>query len=236
MRGLGGEQSSSLMLALRTDKLSEKHGRSGMPASGGKQASTTQYSTSNKRDGRMKQTASGELASSSGHYTSASDGYQATGAHYGSGNGGSRQGGNGSDYGGRGVRHTSATGRGQDDLGLSRMTLRGGSPNRGPSSGQTIYELYLTVYGRGLDPNNRSHWTFMICRRGDHFGDRHHVTLINLEALLNMYEVREGSLLESQQCEGRCLLAVCNAEQRQQGIQAMQDEPPPRDGRRRCQD
>jgi hypothetical protein len=113
------------------------------------------------------------------------------------------------------------------------MTLRDGSPNRGPSSGQTIHELYLTVYGRGLDPNNRSYWAFMICRRDNNFGDRHHVTLMNLQGLLYMYEVREGSLLESQQCEGRSLLAVWDAEQRQQGIQAMQDEPPPRDGRRR---
>lgn len=236
MLSSGGEQISSLMLGLGTDKLSNKHGRSRMPASGAREASSTQYPTSKKRDERMKQDASGKLASSSGHCTSASDGYQANGAHYGSGNGGSRQGDDGSDYGGRGVRHTSATGRGQDDLGLSRMTLRGLSPNRGPSSGQSTYELYLTVYGRGLDPKNRLHWAFMVCRCGDDFGDRHHVTLINREALLYMYEVREGSLLESEQCEGRCLLAVWNAEQRQQEIQAMQDEPPPRDGRRRCQD
>jgi len=76
----------------------------------------------------------------------------------------------------------------------------------------------------------------MICRRGDNFGDRHNVILINLEGLLFMYEARQGLLLESQECEGRCLLAVWNGEQRLQGIQAMRDEPPPRDGRRRCQD
>jgi hypothetical protein len=48
-----------------------------------------------------------------------------------------------------------------------------------------------------------------------------------------MCEVREGS---DQQSEGRCLPAVWNSEQRQQGIQAMRDEPPLREGRRWCQD
>jgi len=86
-----------------------------------------------RSDGRMEQNASGKLASSGRHYTSASDGYQATGGHHGSENGGSRQGGDGSNYGDHGVRHASATGRGQDYLGLGMMTLQARSPNRGPS-------------------------------------------------------------------------------------------------------
>jgi hypothetical protein len=198
--------------------------------------STTQYSTSNQRDGPTEQSTSGDQVSSGRHYSSASDEHQTTEAHHGSHPGGTRQEGDGSNHGDRDAGRISATGRGQGDSGSGMITLHTRSPNRGPSSGQNIYELYLTVSGRGLDPNNRSHWAFMISRRGDNFGDLHNVVLINLEALLFMYEVREGSLLDSQECEGYCLLAVWNNEQRQQGIQAIKDEPPPRDGRSRCQD
>jgi hypothetical protein len=98
------------------------------------------------------------------------------------------------------------------------------------------YELSIIVEGRGLDPNNRSHWAFMISRQGDSFGDRLNVVLLDRTNLRYIREVRSAVLMKSPQTEGRCILAVWNSQQRQKGVEVIQKEPAPHDGKRRCQD
>jgi hypothetical protein len=181
--GSGGKQSSNSMHGSRADRLGDKHGRGGMHALNRKQAPTTPYTTRQKHDGRMKQNAGGTHGNSNGCHISASNGYR-EGVRCGSGNDSSRPGDDGSCYGGRDIRHTGTTRGGQDDLGLDGMNLRGGSPSHRPSSRETLYEHFLTVYGRKLDPNNRSHWAFMICCRSENFGNRYHLTLISREAFI----------------------------------------------------
>lgn len=98
------------------------------------------------------------------------------------------------------------------------------------------YELSITVDGRGLDPNNRSHWAFMICEEGKDYGERLQVALLDRATLRYMFEMRSTVVLRSAQGEGRCVITSWNAQQRQKAMELIRAEEAPCDGKRRCQD
>lgn len=192
-----------------------------------------------RRDGDLeKQNSENTLVSSSGQYCSNSE-RNGTRVGHGDRDVGCREEHTCYDSGGRDEQYSGNDRYSQDDFSssqCSRTIQTNGSPSCGPSSGETLYELSITVSGRGLDPDDRSHWASMICRAGESFGDRLHVTLLDLQSLTYMFEVRSAVSLRDNQCEGRCTLAVWNSQQRQGGIKLIQNEPVPRDGRSRCQD
>ena len=101
------------------------------------------------------------------------------------------------------------------------------------------YQLSITVFGLGEDPNHRSHWGFTLHQPSTGIIDLLHVRLIDLDKLWYQFEPRLGTNLAdlaTMQAMGMCRLAQLNHQQRQQVIQVIGNEPAPRDGSRRCQD
>jgi hypothetical protein len=98
------------------------------------------------------------------------------------------------------------------------------------------YELSIVVYGPGTDPRYRSDWGFMIHRTGDDYGELLHTSLIDLDRLWYQFEDRSGAPLVSQQSEGRFQTATLEDGKRIEAKRIISEEPPPRDGKKRCQD
>ncbi|KAI9756471.1 MAG: hypothetical protein M1815_003569 [Lichina confinis] len=98
------------------------------------------------------------------------------------------------------------------------------------------YELSIGVFGPGKDPNNRSHWAFVVSKPGDAIGDRLHVVLLDRNSLRYVFEIRSGVPIKSLQSEGRCVITVWDSVQRQKGVHVIESELAPQDGKRRCQD
>ena len=97
------------------------------------------------------------------------------------------------------------------------------------------YLLSIIVYGRGDDPNHRSHWAFAIHRPGSELCSLYHVYLIG-EGLIYQFEERSGQPLESQSSEGYFLVGHIKASNYTRTKQILSQEPAPRNGRDRCQD
>lgn len=97
------------------------------------------------------------------------------------------------------------------------------------------YELSVTVYGPGTDPQYRSHWGMMISETGHPYGELLHVKLIDLPTLRYQFETR-NSLLMSASCEGRWRIASLTYEQRIRAKEIISNEMAPTDGKSRCQD
>ncbi|KZF25861.1 hypothetical protein L228DRAFT_113 [Xylona heveae TC161] len=93
------------------------------------------------------------------------------------------------------------------------------------------YELSIGVYGRGLDPQHRSHWGFLICRRGSEFGRLIHVALIDANRLIYQHDERDPQLFKSQSCEGRLNIGTMSASICEQVKNVMRNEPAPRNGK-----
>src|SRR6266536_1001225 len=98
------------------------------------------------------------------------------------------------------------------------------------------FELSIAVYGSGTDPRYRSHWGFMIHRLGENYGELLHTQLLDLDRLWYQFEERSGAPLTSQQSEGRFKIATLTDEKRHVAKRVISAEPPPRDGKKRCQD
>lgn len=98
------------------------------------------------------------------------------------------------------------------------------------------YQLSIEVYGLGTDPTARSHWAFMIHRPPNPIGDLFHVRVIDLPKLWFQFEHRRGASITDMQPLGMCQIGHLTPQQRRDAIKVISDEPPPRDGKKRCQD
>jgi hypothetical protein len=98
------------------------------------------------------------------------------------------------------------------------------------------FELTITVFGPGTNPQARSHWGFLIYRSGQEIGDLLHTRLLDNDRLWFQFEERSGVDLVSNQTQGRVRLAMLSDEQRPAAKKIIATEPPPRDGVKRCQD
>ncbi|RAL01714.1 uncharacterized protein BO80DRAFT_493138 [Aspergillus ibericus CBS 121593] len=90
------------------------------------------------------------------------------------------------------------------------------------------FQLSITVFGSGEDPNNRPHWGFTI-----------HQPSTDLDKLWYQFAPRLGTdqvNLATLQAVGICRLADLNRQQHPQVIQVIGGKPAPMDGTRRCQD
>ncbi|KAJ8111989.1 hypothetical protein OPT61_g5540 [Boeremia exigua] len=90
--------------------------------------------------------------------------------------------------------------------------------------------------GPGEDPNNRSHWGFLIHSQGQKVGNLLHVQLISLTGLVYQFEVKSGHPLESETCEGQLLLNYIEASKYHQVVSTISQQPAPRNNKDRCQD
>jgi hypothetical protein len=98
------------------------------------------------------------------------------------------------------------------------------------------YELSIVISGPGIDPQYRSHWGFIIHRTGDDYGELLHTLLIDLGGLWYQFENRSGIPLISHESEGRFKIATLDYERHIEAKRIISEEPPPRDGKKRCQD
>ncbi|PLB46600.1 hypothetical protein P170DRAFT_438320 [Aspergillus steynii IBT 23096] len=98
------------------------------------------------------------------------------------------------------------------------------------------HHLCIQALGTGENPNHRSHWLFLIYTPTDDFGDIYQVLPIDLERLWYQYDLREATTIKTPQAVGMCTIAVLDAKTRLEVIRVIQNEPAPRDGKRRCQD
>ncbi|KAF2708721.1 hypothetical protein K504DRAFT_467956 [Pleomassaria siparia CBS 279.74] len=100
----------------------------------------------------------------------------------------------------------------------------------------TTYTLSIVVYGEGDDPNNRSHWAIVFHGAGADRGNLLQVSLIDRDRLWYQFDRRDDIAILSQNSEGYFQVATLTASQRVQAISIISKEPPPRNGRDRCQD
>lgn len=98
------------------------------------------------------------------------------------------------------------------------------------------YHLAISVYGPGTDPNHRSHWGFLIYKPEENVGDLLHTPVVDLARLWYQFEERSGVPVMSKQSAGRFKIATITENQRQAAKLIIKAEPPPRDGKRKCQD
>jgi hypothetical protein len=134
------------------------------------------------------------------------------------------------DHGGRDARQTGTSQR-------TPINIPRSDPSRlnQLGSGDELYEISIVVYGHGIDPNDRSHWGFFICRKGDYLGDLLHVALVG-QPLLYEYTERAPMNMRSARRSGRSIVATLNRRLCERASEIIRSEPAPRDGRRRCQD
>jgi hypothetical protein len=97
------------------------------------------------------------------------------------------------------------------------------------------YTLSIVIYGEGDDPNNRSHWSIIFHSAGAERGNLLKVSLIDRDCLWYQFDRRDGVTILSQSSEGYFQVATLSATQYQQASSIIGKEPPPRNGRDRCQ-
>jgi hypothetical protein len=200
-----------------------------MHSSPEKQICEKEQCTSQRHGGRTKKKSGRIQPGSSGRYKSAGGYYSPPDRVDGYGDDSQEDPGY-CDFGGRGARQT-GTGRHtpinipRSDL--SRLNQLGG--------GDELYEISVVVYGHGSDPNDRSHWGFFVCRKGEYLGDLLHVALVD-QPLLYEYTERAPMNMRSARCSGRSIVATLNRRLCERGCEIIRSEPAPRDGKRRCQD
>lgn len=98
------------------------------------------------------------------------------------------------------------------------------------------YTLSIVVYGEGDDPNNRSHWSIVFHGAGGDRGNLLQVSLIDRDRLWYQFDRRDGVTILSPSSEGYFQVATISASQYSQAHSIISKEPPPRNGRERCQD
>lgn len=98
------------------------------------------------------------------------------------------------------------------------------------------HHLCIEAIGSGEVPNHRSHWAFVIYKPLENFGDLYQVLPIDLERLWYQHDRREATNIKASQAIGMCTIAVLDAKTRWEAIRVIQNEPAPKDGKRRCQD
>ncbi|KAF9883683.1 hypothetical protein FE257_003067 [Aspergillus nanangensis] len=98
------------------------------------------------------------------------------------------------------------------------------------------HQLSIEISGAGEDPNHRSHWAFAVHQPSSRTGDLLHVRVLDLDRLWYGFEFRRGTRLGAMQGVGLCKLAPLDARQRQHAEELIRNEPPPTDGKRKCQD
>lgn len=98
------------------------------------------------------------------------------------------------------------------------------------------YHLCIQVFGLGEVPNHRSHWAFLLYTPPDDFGDIHQVLCIDPQTLWYLHDRREAITINTPPAVGMCSIAILDAKGRSDAIRMIQNEPAPRDGKRRCQD
>lgn len=94
----------------------------------------------------------------------------------------------------------------------------------------THYELTIGVYGRGEDPNHRSHWVFVLSAPSSQFGNILNVQLLDLDRLIYQFERRDREPLQSQGWEGRFMVANIPASKYREDEAIITREPAPRNG------
>lgn len=111
------------------------------------------------------------------------------------------------------------------------------TPPPGPvaSDPSKPWVLYVAVYGPGTDPTERSHWGFMISRKGASEGKLLHVVLPNKERLLYVFQEREKRHVIDGS-EELWKIAELSDTERVKAMNILRGNPPPVDGKRKCQD
>ncbi|KAF2754645.1 hypothetical protein EJ05DRAFT_147311 [Pseudovirgaria hyperparasitica] len=98
------------------------------------------------------------------------------------------------------------------------------------------YTLSIVVYGAGDDPKNRSHWSLVFHSAGADRGNLLQVSLIDRDRLWYQFDQRDDVTILSQSAEGRFQIATIPANRYAQASKVICNEPPPRNGKDRCQD
>lgn len=98
------------------------------------------------------------------------------------------------------------------------------------------HKLLIEVFGAGENPEDPSHWAFVINQPPSPTGDMLHVRMMDETRHWFQLETRFGTDIITQQAYGMCMIATLNNEQRRQAIQIISGEDAPRDGKRNCQD
>ncbi|TQB68885.1 hypothetical protein MPDQ_002658 [Monascus purpureus] len=97
-------------------------------------------------------------------------------------------------------------------------------------------ELHIEVFKNGDNPNQRSHWGFLLAKPEEDFGDLYHVQLIDQSTLWYQLAVREATTIKTRHAIGMCKIARLNAGLRSKVVEIISNEPAPRGDKRRCQD
>ncbi|KAF2268696.1 hypothetical protein CC78DRAFT_350808 [Lojkania enalia] len=98
------------------------------------------------------------------------------------------------------------------------------------------YTISIVVHGPGDDPNHRSHWSFALYRDNSVIGNVLHVVLLDLNKLIYGFDKRTGVSYHSRSSEGIFTVANLTHSQYLQADRIISQEPPPRNGKDRCQD
>ncbi|KAF2792385.1 hypothetical protein K505DRAFT_326193 [Melanomma pulvis-pyrius CBS 109.77] len=96
--------------------------------------------------------------------------------------------------------------------------------------------LYIVLEGDGLTPENRSHWSFAFHRPDSHIANVLQVLLLDDLRLLYHFDRRDGVPFPVPGAQGAVRLAELSASEYSRAQHLISKEPPPRDGKERCQD
>ncbi|KAK6338963.1 hypothetical protein TWF696_009761 [Orbilia brochopaga] len=98
------------------------------------------------------------------------------------------------------------------------------------------YELLIIVFGLGIDPEERSHWSFGLRRLGDEYGDMYQVLLVDRDKMWYHLDRRSGVKLQTKISEGILQVAILSGTQKRRAEEIISKEKPPKDGMNKCQD
>jgi hypothetical protein len=98
------------------------------------------------------------------------------------------------------------------------------------------HTLSIVVDGEGDDPNNRCHWSIVFHSAGAERGNLFQVSLIDRDRLWYQFDRRDDVAILSPSSEGYFEVGNVSASQYAQASSIIGKEPPPRNGRDRCQD
>lgn len=96
--------------------------------------------------------------------------------------------------------------------------------------------LYIVLEGAGLTPENRSHWSFAFHRPESRIANVLQVLLLDDLRLIYHFDRRDGVCFPIPGAEGAVRLAELSASEYSRAQYLISKEPPPRDGKERCQD
>ncbi|KAL2217699.1 hypothetical protein M432DRAFT_451937 [Thermoascus aurantiacus ATCC 26904] len=98
------------------------------------------------------------------------------------------------------------------------------------------FELSIGIFRDRTDPDDESHWGFIIHQPPNTWGELLHVELPDKnKRWLFQFETREV-VLPSNHSVGKCKIANLTPTERSKAVQVMKNEKAPKDGKKNCQD